>query len=70
MRINPDMDARFRRLGDADRRAMVTRFKEQLQSEVVDEDIILIPDSFEIMKTSYTPSEATVQVIEKSIEHV
>jgi hypothetical protein len=36
-----------------------------LSSEKIDEDILMIPTEFEILKTTYTPREAVVEVLQK-----
>ena len=40
---------------------------EELKNKRVDNDILLVPSSFEILKTSYTQNEATVVVDEEFI---
>ncbi len=36
-----------------------------MSSEKIDEDILMIPTEFEILKTTYTPREAVVEVLQK-----
>jgi hypothetical protein len=62
---NPARRESYRRLSDENRRAALEGFRRQLMEKVVDNDIALIPDNFEVQRTSYTPFEATVQVLEK-----
>lgn len=62
---HPDRARAYRRMSEEDRRAALARYKEQLRRETVDVDILLIPASFTIERTSYTPFEAEVTVLEK-----
>jgi len=62
---NPGRAESYRRMSEENRRAAITRYKEQLRSETVDVDILVIPTEYEIVQTSYTPLEAQVTVIEK-----
>ncbi len=55
----------YRRLSDESQRAALEAFRRQLMEKVVDNDIAQIPADFQVQRTSYTPFEATVQVIEK-----
>jgi hypothetical protein len=65
MRKNPEKDRAWRRSSQDAQRAMLDQFKQQLMAAKVGQDINVIPSSFQIQKTSYTPSEGTVQVLEK-----
>jgi hypothetical protein len=47
------------------RRRMLARYRQDLQSSVVDGDIATIPMSFEIERTAYGAEEGTVVVLEK-----
>jgi hypothetical protein len=47
------------------RRRMLTRYRGDLQSSVVDGDIATIPMTFEIERTTYGAEEGTVVVLEK-----
>jgi hypothetical protein len=47
------------------RRRMLSRYREELQQEVVDGDITLIPFAYEIERTNYNALEGTVTVLEK-----
>ena len=44
---------------------MIETFKEELRRTTIDQEISLIPTSFEIQKTTYSASEGTVMVREK-----
>ena len=55
----------IRRLSDRERREALQRYRAALASETSSDDFLLIPTTYEIQKTSYTPNEATVLVIEK-----
>jgi hypothetical protein len=65
LRKNPDKDRIWRRSDQEAQQAMIGQFKQQLMASTIDQDINVIPTSFEIQKTSYSPSEGTVQVLEK-----
>ncbi len=65
LRKNPDKDRIWRRSDEEAQQAMIGQFKQQLMAATIDQDISVIPTSFEIQKTSYSPSEGTVQVLEK-----
>jgi len=62
---NPGRAQSYRRMSEENRRAALDRYKEQLRSETVDVDILVIPVTYEIVQTSYTPFEGRVTVIEK-----
>ena len=55
----------FDRESDEGRRRMVERYKADLQSTVVDTDIVTVPSSFEIIETRYSANTGLVRVIEK-----
>lgn len=58
----PERARRYRRMSEEDRLAALESFKKDLRQERVDRDILLIPSSYKIEHTSYTPFEATVLV--------
>jgi hypothetical protein len=58
-------ERRFLRLSEEEQDRMTSEYRESLKNEEVDGDIVVIPQEFEIIKTEYTPEEATVKVIEK-----
>ena len=62
---NPGRQDSYRRMSEENRRSAIARYKEQLRSETVDVDILVIPAEYEIVQTSYTPLEAEVTVIER-----
>jgi hypothetical protein len=65
LRKNPDKDQIWRRSSQEAQAAMIEQFKQQLMASKINQDINVIPSSFEIQKTSYSPSEGTVQVLER-----
>ncbi len=65
LRRNPDRDRAFRRSSEAAQRQMIQQFRQELMQSRIDQDIGIIPTSFEVQKTSYDSREATVQVLEK-----
>ena len=65
MRKNPEKDRIFRNSTEAQQRQMVDQFRQQLRQTTIQQDISVIPSSFEIRKTTYDSSEGTVEVLEK-----
>jgi hypothetical protein len=65
MRRNPEKDRIFRNSTEAQRRQMVDQFRQQLRQTTIQQDISVIPTSFEIKKTTYDAAEGTVEVLEK-----
>lgn len=61
-RRDPKRESRYQRQSEEEQRRVLSQFRKELQKEVVDRDILLVPSSFEILKTSYTLYEATVIV--------
>jgi hypothetical protein len=65
LRKNPEKDREWRRSSQEAQRRMLDEYHRQLMAARVQQDINVIPSTFEVQKTSYTPSEASVQVLEK-----
>jgi hypothetical protein len=65
MRKNPEKDRIFRNSTETQQRQMVDQFRQQLQKTTIQQDISVIPTSFEIKKTTYDNAEGTVEVLEK-----
>ena len=61
----PERARSFQRMSEEDRKRTLIRFEEELKASAVDQDILLIPLSFDILHTSYTADEASVLVTEK-----
>ncbi|MEM5947927.1 hypothetical protein WKV44_05175 [Spirochaetia bacterium 38H-sp] len=57
--------AAYLKAGEEERLRMLDTFRKELTSSVVDRDIIVIPQEYEIVKTEYTQKEGKVVVIEK-----
>jgi hypothetical protein len=55
----------YDRESDEGRRRLLERYKADLQSAVVDIDIVTIPASFEILETRYAANHGLVRVIER-----
>ena len=62
---NPDQKTIYDRQSDEGQRRMIERFKNDLESNVIDRDIVVQPYYFEILETRYTPSRGVVRVLEK-----
>ena len=56
---------KYTTLNEAERLRMVAEYRINLQKAAVDGDIVVIPTSFEILRTEYTNDEATVAVRQK-----
>jgi hypothetical protein len=65
MRKNPEKDRSFRNATESARRQMVDQFRQQLRQMTIQQDISVIPTSYQVLKTSYDAADATVQVLEK-----
>lgn len=59
---NPLKKATYRRSSDREQIRMVEEYREMLKNEMVDTDILLKPVEYKVLKTEYTPEEATVLV--------
>jgi hypothetical protein len=64
-RSMPSRDESFRRLSEERQQAALAQYKKGLMAETVDEDILVIPSSFDILETTYTPFRGTVTVLER-----
>jgi len=65
MRKNPDADRSWRNATEAAQNKMLDDFRQQLRQMRLRQDISVIPTSFEVQKTTYDASQATVEVLEK-----
>ena len=65
LRKNPEKDRIFRNSTEPQRRQMISQYRTQLQQMSIQQDISVVPSSFEVQKTTYDASEGTVQVLEK-----
>jgi hypothetical protein len=61
---NPSRAARYKRLSQEGREEMLANFKEELMQEKIEEDMLVIPRSFEIQQTTYTQERGSVIVLE------
>ena len=61
---HPDRKHIYKQLSEEKQIAMIEEYKNELKNKLVDNDILLVPTSFKILKTSYTENEATVEVKE------
>ncbi len=64
---HPDLKHKYNSISEEKQLALIEDYKTQLKNKRVDNDILLTPSSFEILKTSYTHNEATVVVNEEFI---
>jgi len=56
---------KFNAENEEGRRRMINAYKQNLKSAVIDGDIVVIPSSFNILKTQYNSDEATVVVLQR-----
>ena len=61
---NPSLRKKYISLSADERIRMLESFKADLMQEKIENDMVAIPQSFQIEKTSYTPTEGYVSVIE------
>ncbi len=64
MTQEPRLEAKYRNSSEGERLDLLDNYKESLRNQVVDNDILLVPDSFEILNTTYTPLRGKVLVRE------
>lgn len=64
---HPDRRHQYNKLSEEKQMEMIEEYKTELKNKRIDNDILLMPSSFEILKTSYTNNEATVVVNEEFI---
>ena len=62
---NPEWRAQYEKLPEEGRLKLVSDYKQGLQDEIVDQDILVIPNEFEIENTAYTAIEGNVTVLQK-----
>ena len=62
---NEDQKRLYDRESDDGRRRMLDRYRADLQTSVVDNDIVVQPYYFEILETRYTQTKGIVRVLEK-----
>ncbi len=64
---HPDLKHRYNTISEEKQMELIEEYKNQLKNKRVDNDILLTPSSYDILKTSYTQNEATVVVNEEFI---
>ncbi len=60
----PRLEAKFRNSSESERITLIKDYKDSLRNQTVDNDILLVPSSFSIIQTSYTPLKGKVLVRE------
>ncbi|MCR5062097.1 MAG: hypothetical protein PUC37_04750 [Spirochaetales bacterium] len=60
----PSLKKKYNTVSASERERMIEAFKVDLMQAKIENDIIAIPQSFEIEKTTYSPTEGSVSVIE------
>ncbi len=61
----PEWRARFEKSPEEERLRLIDEYRGMLKNELVDQDILVIPNEFEIQATTYTAHEGQVTVLEK-----
>ena len=64
LKRNSALSKKYISVSAEERVRMIESFKADLMQSRIENDIIAVPERFEIEKTSYTPTEGTVIVIE------
>ncbi len=64
---HPDLKHKYYKLSEEKQILMIEEYKNELMNQRVDNDISLIPSSFDITETRYTDSEGTVEVKQEFI---
>ncbi|MCL2265432.1 MAG: hypothetical protein FWC22_05255 [Treponema sp.] len=62
---DPFQKRKYQAENEAGRRNMILEYRQNLQSALVDGDIVVIPTSFEILRTIYNNDEGTVVVLQR-----
>ena len=62
---NPETRRRFDRSSEAERLQMIDEFRAALRARETGDEIVLIPTSYEILETRYTPRQGSVEVVER-----
>ncbi len=68
MTEEPRLEAKYRSSSEAERMKLLEEYKKNLENNVIDNDILLVPTSFKILYTSYTPLKGKV-VVEESFKY-
>ncbi len=65
LKRNKNLKNKYITVSAEERERMIESYKADLMQARIENDIIAIPESFEIEKTTYSPTEGTVAVIER-----
>ena len=61
---NPSLKKKYITVSAEERSRMIQSFKGDLMQARIENDIVAVPESFQIEKTTYSPTEGSVTVIE------
>ena len=64
LKRNPSLSKKYNSVSAVERERMIESFKTDLKQSRIENDIIAIPEKFQIEKTTYSPAEGSVVVIE------
>ncbi|NLC93363.1 MAG: hypothetical protein GX677_07885, partial [Treponema sp.] len=64
LKKTPSLNKKYSTVSEDERERMIQSFKADLMQSRIENDIIAIPEKFQIERTSYTPNEGTVLVTE------
>mgnify|MGYP006266826631 CR=1 FL=1 len=56
----PERERAYRRLSAADQRNRLAEFRNQLQREIVEPELSAVPTDYQMVRTTYSPTDATV----------
>jgi hypothetical protein len=65
LRRDPFQSRKYNAENEAGRRSMVAAYRQSLQNAVIDGDIVVVPTSYDILKTQYNNDEGTVVVLQR-----
>ena len=64
LKRNPNLKKKYITVSAEERERMIDFFKADLMQSRIENDIIAVPEKFQIEKTTYTPTEGSVIVTE------
>ena len=62
LRGSPERERRFLQLSEEEQQQAIEQFREQLKNRRIEENILVVPDSYQIVRTTYGQREGTVIV--------
>jgi hypothetical protein len=62
LRSSPERERRFLQLSEEEQQQAIEQFREQLKNRRIEENILVVPDTYQIVRTTYGRREGTVIV--------